>query len=76
MADASIESPQGSPKGLRHDFGIAAVAAEVPLLTITTALDHANLQTIATYTTTAGLEARAFLARIWDQKADSAGSGV
>ena len=76
MADAGVEGPQACPKGLRHGFGIAAVAAGVPLPTIAAALGHANLQTTAIYTTAAGLEARDFLARMWDQKADSAGSGA
>ena len=76
MADAGVEGPQTCPKGLRHGFGIAAVAAGVPLPTIAAALGHANLQTTAIYTTAAGLEARGFLARMWDPKADSAGSGA
>ena len=55
MADAGIEGPQACPKSFRHDFGIAAVAAGVPLPTIAAALGHANLQTTAVYTTAAGL---------------------
>ena len=54
MAAAGVEGPQACPKGLRHGFGFAA------------ALGHANLQTTAIYTTAAGLEARDFLARMWD----------
>ena len=77
MADASIEDPQACPKGLRHGFGIAAVAAGVPLPTIAAALGHANLQTTAVYTTAAGLEARDFLARMWwEREGNSAGSGA
>ena len=76
MADAGVGDPQAYPKGLRHGFGIAAVAAGVPLPTIAAALGHANLQTTAIYATAAGLEARDFLARMWDPKADSAGSGA
>ena len=76
MADAGVEGPQACPKGLRHGFGIAAVAASVPLPTIAAALRHANLQTTAIYTTAVGLEARDFLARMWDPAANSAGSGV
>ena len=76
MADAGVEGPQACPKGLRHGFGFAAVATGVPLSTIAAALGHANLQTTAIYTTAADLKARDFLARMWDQKADSAGSGA
>ena len=57
MADAGVEGPQACPKGLRHAYGLAAVAAGVPLPTIAAALGHANLQTTAVYTTAAGLEA-------------------
>ena len=76
MADAGVEGPQACPKGLRHGFDIATVATGVPLPTITAAPSHANLQTTAIYTTTADLGARDFLARMWDQKADSPGSGA
>ena len=62
MADAGVEGPQACPKGLRHGFGIAA------------ALGHANLQTTAIYTTATDLEARSFLARMWAQELNSAGS--
>ena len=75
MADAGIEGPHACPKGLRHGFGIAAVAAGVPLPTIATALGHANLQTTTVYTTAAGLEAREFLSRIWEREGNSDGSG-
>ena len=73
MAEASIEGSQACPKGLRHGFGIAAVAACVPLPTIAiaAALGHANLQTTA-----AGLEVRDFLARMWAKGANSACSGA
>ena len=63
MAEAGIEGPQACPKGLRHGFGIAAVAASVPLPTIAAALGHANLQTTAVYTSAADLKAWDFLAR-------------
>ena len=70
MADAGVEGPQARPKGLRHGFGIAAVAAGVPLPTIAGALGHANLPTTAIYTTAAGLEARGFLARMWGKRGE------
>ena len=62
MADVGIEGSQAYPKGLRHGFGIAA------------ALGHANLQTTAVYTTVAALVALDFLARMWAQEPNSAGS--
>ena len=57
---------QACPEGLRHGFGIAAIAASVPLQMTAAALGHANLQATAIYTTAAGLEARDSLARMWD----------
>ena len=66
MRMARIEGPQACPKGLRHGFGIAAVTAGVPLPTIAAVLGHANIATTAIYTTAVGVEARGFLAKMWD----------
>ena len=65
MDCAGISGPQACPKGLRHAFGIAAVSAGVPLPTIAAALGHADISTTAIYTTAVGIEAHAFLARMW-----------
>jgi integrase len=65
MRMAGIEGPQACPKGLRHGFGIAAVAAGVPLPTIAAVLGHADIATTAIYTTAVGVEARQFLAKMW-----------
>ena len=53
-----------------------AVAAGVPLPTTAAALGHANLQTTAVYTTAVGLEARDFLARMWEREENSGGFGA
>lgn len=66
MDRAGISGPQACPKGLRHAFGIAAVSAGVPLPTIAAVLGHADISTTAIYTTAVGLEAREFLARLWN----------
>ncbi|MCY4501802.1 MAG: site-specific integrase [Alphaproteobacteria bacterium] len=65
MRMARIEGLQAWPKGLRHGFGIAAVAAGVPLPTIAAVLGHADIATTAIYTTAVGVEARGFLAKMW-----------
>ncbi len=70
MDHAGISGPQACPKGLRHAFGIAAVAAGVPLPTIAAVLGHADIATTAIYTTAVGLEAREFLARMWTTPGD------
>ena len=66
MRAAAIEGPQACPKGLRHAYGVAAVAAGVPLPTIAAVLGHAHLTTTALYTTAIGAEARELVARMWD----------
>ena len=62
MVDFVLLVVKACPKDLRHGSGIAA------------ALGHANLLTTEVYTTAAGLEARDFLARMWAQEPNSAGS--
>ena len=66
MDRAGISGPQACPKGLRHAFAIAAVEAGVPLPTIAAVLGHADIATTAIYTTAVGIEARTFLARMWE----------
>lgn len=65
MAVAGIEGSQASAKGLRHAYGVAAVAAGVPLPTVAAVLGHASLNTTAIYTTAIGAEARELVARMW-----------
>ena len=65
MAAAGIEGPQACPKGLRHAYGVAAVAAGVPLPTLAAVLGHASLTTTAIHTTATGAEARELVARMW-----------
>ena len=65
MRDASIRGPQACPKGLRHAYGVAAVAAGVPLPTLASMLGHADIKTTAIYTTAIGAEARELVARMW-----------
>ena len=69
MEAAGISGPQACPKGLRHAFGVAAVTAGVPLPTIAAILGHADISTTAIYTTATGVEARAFLSRMWERQA-------
>lgn len=65
MAAGGIEGPQASAKGLRHAYGVAAVAAGVPLPTVAAVLGHASLTTTAIYATATGAEARELVARMW-----------
>ena len=51
------KGPQACAKGLRHAYGVAAVAAGVPLPTVAAVLGHAHLTTTALYTTAIGAQA-------------------
>ena len=51
---------QACPRGLRHSYGVAAVAAGVPLPTIAAVLGHASLTTTAIRA-----EARELVSRVW-----------
>ena len=74
MAEAGIEDPLACPSGFRHSFGIAAVSADVPLLTFTEDFEHADIATI--YASAVGVEARVFLARMRDREAKSGEVGA
>ncbi len=56
--------PWSRATGHRRIVAVMAVAAGVPLPTITDVLGHADISTTAIYTTAVGIEARAFLARM------------
>ena len=66
MRAAAIEGPQACAKGFRHAYGVAAVAAGVPLPTVAAVLGHAHLTTTALYTTAIGAQARELVSRMWD----------
>ena len=66
MQAAGVEGPQACAKGLRHAYGVAAVAAGVPLPTVAAVLGHAHLTTTALYTTAIGAQARELVSRMWD----------
>jgi integrase/recombinase XerD len=65
MTQAGIRGPHGSPKGLRHGFGVAAVTAGVPLNLVQKWLGHAQLSTTAIYADAVGAEEHAIVARMW-----------
>ena len=65
MSAAGIEGPQGSPKGLRHAYGVHAVLNAVPLNMLRDWMGHADIETTAIYATALGEEARQIAARMW-----------
>ena len=54
MATARLDGPHAASKGLRHGFGVAAVAAGVPLNLVQKWLGHAQLSTTAIYADAVG----------------------
>lgn len=62
---AGIVGPQASPKGLRHGFGMRAIAKGVPEILVQRWLGHARLETTAIYLNAVGPEERAFAERLW-----------
>ena len=66
MAQAGIAGSQATPKGLRHGFGIHAIASGVPLNMVQKWMGHADIKTTAIYTNAVGLEERELAERMWD----------
>lgn len=65
MMIAGINGPQANPKGLRHAFGIHAIASNVPLHMLQRWLGHADMKTTAIYAQAVGPEERMIAARMW-----------
>lgn len=65
MTLAGLSGPQATPKGLRHGFGVAAVAAGIPLNLVQKWLGHAQLSTTAIYADAVGEEERDIARRMW-----------
>ena len=65
MADAGLQGPHASPKGLRHAFGVRAVNAGIPLNMVQKWLGHAQLSTTAIYADAVGAEEQAIAAKMW-----------
>jgi site-specific recombinase XerD len=66
MEPARLDGPLAAPKGLRHGFGVAAVAAGIPLNLVQKWLGHAQLSTTAIYADAVGAEEQDIARRMWD----------
>jgi len=66
METAGLTGPHASPKGLRHGFGVAAVAAGIPLNLVQKWLGHAQLTTTAIYANATGAEEQDIASRMWE----------
>jgi integrase len=65
MEAVGVNGPRACPRGLRHSFGVHAVASGVPITLLQRWLGHADLSTTAIYTHVLGPEERAFSQRMW-----------
>ena len=65
MEDAGIIGPQASPKGLRHSYGIHAIACGVQLHMLQKWMGHASIKTTAIYANAVGSEEKAIAERMW-----------
>jgi integrase len=65
MEAAELSGPHASPKGLRHGFGVAAVAAGIPLNLVQKWLGHAQLSTTVIYADATGAEEKDIARRMW-----------
>lgn len=57
--------PQRSPKGLRHGYGVHAIASGVPLNMLGKWMGHASLEVTAIYANALGAEGQGIAARMW-----------
>lgn len=65
MKAADLKGIKATPKGLRHGFAVACVAAQVPLPLLQRWLGHSNLQTTSVYLDFIGKDERDFAERLW-----------
>jgi integrase/recombinase XerD len=66
MDAAGITGLHATPKGLRHGFGIKAVASNVPLNMAQRWLGHAQLSTTSIYLDAVGAEEKQLAERMWE----------
>jgi integrase/recombinase XerD len=65
MAAADIDGPQAAPRGLRHQFGIQALQANLSLGLTQRLLGHASPKTTVIYQHVAGDDERHLVRRLW-----------
>jgi len=69
MTVAGIAGPQAMPRGLRHQFGVRALGANVPLPLTQRMLGHASTRTTTLYQNVSRTDARRLVRRMWSQVA-------
>ena len=67
MLGAGITGVRASPRGLRHSFGVTAIARGIPLNVVQKLLGHASITTTTIYTEASGPDERAIVSRFWSE---------
>ena len=67
MSAAGIAGIHATPKGLRHGFGLHAVASTVPLHMLQKWLGHSQISTTSIYADAVGPEERQLASRMWEE---------
>jgi len=65
MADAGVEGPHATAKGLRHGFAVSALERGIPINMVQKWLGHARLATTAIYGNAVGAEERKMAEKLW-----------
>lgn len=65
MDAAGIHGVRATPRGLRHAFGVGALACGVPLNIVQRLLGHSSIKTTTIYTQACGPDERSIVARFW-----------
>lgn len=60
-----VAGPHRCPKGLRHGYGVHAIASGVPLNMLRKWMGHASMETTAIYANALGAEEQGIAARMW-----------
>ena len=66
LAGIDVILPHATAKGLRHAYGIHAIASQVPVTELQSLLGHAALNTTKIYLNVQGQEKRALVSRMWN----------
>lgn len=72
MEGARISGPQAMPRGLRHQFGVCALEANMPLSLTQRLLGHASSRTTTLYQNVSASDARRLMQRMWRERTRAA----
>lgn len=65
MDRARIDGPQATARGLRHQFGVHAIEAQIPEVLLQRWMGHARARTTRIYTVLGGSDERRWAKKMW-----------